>query len=122
MTVDSIDIEATIKKVRQLLAEEAQLSVALRAALEVLLKLVQLLANRLNLNSRNSSKPPSSDRLKKNKNEKDLLSRPELSSICRKNNVSASEALTLLFDGKLPKLSLLPLSYCLNHLYTLYWA
>ncbi len=79
MTVDSIDIEATIKKVRQLLAEEAQLSVALRAALEVLLKLVQLLANRLNLNSRNSSKPPSSDRLKKNKNEKDLLSRPELS-------------------------------------------
>ncbi len=79
MTVDSIDVEATIKKVRQLLAEEAQLSVALRAALEVLLKLVQLLANRLNLNSRNSSKPPSSDRLKKNKNEKDLLSRPELS-------------------------------------------
>ena len=103
MTVDSIDIEATIKKVRQLLAEEAPLSVALRAALEVLLKLVQLLANRLNLNSRNSSKPPSSDRLKKNKNEKDLLSRPELSSICRKNNVSASEALTLLFDGKLPE-------------------
>ena len=79
MTVDSIDVEATIKKVRQLLAEEAQLSVALRTALEVLLKLVQLLASRLNLNSRNSSKPPSSDRLKKNKNEKDLLSRPELS-------------------------------------------
>lgn len=62
MTVDKIDVEATIKKVRQLLAEEAHLSSALRAALEVLLVLVQLLANRLSLNSRNSSKPPSTDR------------------------------------------------------------
>lgn len=69
MTVDKIDVEATIKKVQQLLAEEAQLSVALRAALEVLLVLVQLLANRLNLNSQNSSKPPSTDRF--NKGDKD---------------------------------------------------
>lgn len=59
MTVDNLDVEATIKKVRQLLAEEAHLSSALRAALEVLIVLVQLLANRLSLNSRNSSKPPS---------------------------------------------------------------
>jgi transposase len=69
LTVDKIDVEATIKKVQQLLAEEAHLSVALRAALEVLLVLVQLLANRLNLNSRNSSKPPSTDRF--NKGDKD---------------------------------------------------
>ena len=69
MTVDKIDVEATIKKVQQLLAEEEHLSVALRAALEVLLVLVQLLANRLNLNSRNSSKPPSADRF--NKDDKD---------------------------------------------------
>jgi transposase len=71
LTVDKIDVEATIKKVQQLLAEEAHLSVALRAALEVLLVLVQLLANRLNLNSRNSSKPPSTDRFNKgNSNDK----------------------------------------------------
>ena len=71
MKVDKIDVEATIKKVQQLLAEEAHLSVALRAALEVLLVLVQLLANRLNLNSRNSSKPPSTDRFNKdNSNDK----------------------------------------------------
>ena len=69
MTVDKIDVEVTIKKVQQLLAEEEHLSVALRAALEVLLVLVQLLANRLNLNSRNSSKPPSTDRF--NKDDKD---------------------------------------------------
>ncbi len=62
MTVDKIDVEATIKKVQQLLAEEEHLSLALRTALEVLLVLVQLLANRLSLNSRNSSKPPSTDR------------------------------------------------------------
>jgi len=65
LTIDQIDVEATIKKVRQLLAEEAQLSSALRAALEVLIMLVQLLANRLSLNSRNSSKPPSTDRFNK---------------------------------------------------------
>jgi transposase len=65
LTVDKIDVEATIKKVQHLLAEEAHLSVALRAALDVLLVLVQLLANRLNLNSRNSSKPPSTDRFNK---------------------------------------------------------
>jgi transposase len=69
LTVDKIDVEATIKKVQQLLAEEAHLSSALRAALEVLLVLVQLLANRLSLNSRNSSKPPSTDRF--NNSEKD---------------------------------------------------
>jgi transposase len=65
LTVDKIDVEATIKKVQQLLAEEAHLSSALRAALEVLIVLVQLLANRLSLNSRNSSKPPSTDRFNK---------------------------------------------------------
>ena len=41
------------------------MSSALRAALEVLIMLVQLLANRLSLNSRNSSKPPSTDRFNK---------------------------------------------------------
>ena len=65
MTVDKLDVEATIKKVQHLLAEQAHLSVALRAPLEVLLVLVQLLANRLTLNSRNSSKPPSTDRFNK---------------------------------------------------------
>lgn len=69
MTVDKINVEATIKKVQQLLAEEEHLSSALRAALEVLLVLVQLLANRLSLNSRNSSKPPSTDRF--NNSDKD---------------------------------------------------
>ena len=62
MTVDNIDVDATVKKVHQLLVAETPLSPALRSALEVLLLVVQLRVNRLGLNSRNSSKPPSSDR------------------------------------------------------------
>jgi len=65
LIVDNIDVEATIKKVQQLLAEETQLSTALRSTLEVLLMLVQIMANRLSLTSRNSSKPPSTDRFPK---------------------------------------------------------
>ena len=47
-----------------MLAEEEHLSSALRATLEVMIMLVQIMANRLSLTSRNSSKPPSTDRFK----------------------------------------------------------
>ncbi|MFP5483629.1 MAG: DUF6444 domain-containing protein, partial [Gammaproteobacteria bacterium] len=62
MTINDIDVEATIRKVQTLLAQEQNISAALRSTLDVLLLAVQLLVNRLELNSRNSSKPPSSDR------------------------------------------------------------
>lgn len=62
MTVNGVDVEATVKKLQELLAKEKNISPALSATLETLLMVVQLLANRLNLNSRNSSKPPSSDK------------------------------------------------------------
>ena len=61
MTVDNINVEAAIKRVNDLIAEEKHLSPALKASLEVLVLLVTILANRLGLNSSNSSKPPSSD-------------------------------------------------------------
>jgi transposase len=61
LTVDHLPVEATLKEVNELLAREPSLSPALRAALNVLLMLVAALLNRLNLNSRNSSKPPSTD-------------------------------------------------------------
>ncbi|MCQ8119350.1 hypothetical protein [Methylomonas rosea] len=47
MTVDNIDVDATVKNVQQLLAEEANLSPALRSTLDILLLVVQLLVNRL---------------------------------------------------------------------------
>ena len=65
MTVDHIDVDATLKTVQQLLAEEAHLSPALRSILEVMIVLMKLMANRLSLNSRNSSRPPSTDRFAK---------------------------------------------------------
>ena len=58
-------MDATIKAVQQLLAEEAHLSPALRSMLDVMILLVRLMANRLSLSSRNSSQPPSTDRFSK---------------------------------------------------------
>lgn len=61
MTINNIDIDAAIKKMQAVLAEEAGLSPALRSMIELMILIITLLANRLGLNSRNSSKPPSSD-------------------------------------------------------------
>jgi len=61
MKLDNIDIEATLTTARKLLKEEEGLSPAFHATMEMLLMLVALLLNRVTLNSKNSSKPPSSD-------------------------------------------------------------
>jgi transposase len=61
MTIQNISVEATIERVKTLLAEEKEMSPALKASLDVLLLLVPLLVNKLGLNSTNSSKPPSMD-------------------------------------------------------------
>ena len=61
MTIQSIDIDATLKKVKTLLVEEKELSPTMRSMVELLVLLVTLLANSLNLDSSNSSNPPSSD-------------------------------------------------------------
>ncbi len=61
MKIDTLEVEPTLDKVKKQVEEEKNLSPALRASLELLLTLVTLLLNRLGLNSRNSSKPPSSD-------------------------------------------------------------
>jgi transposase len=61
MKIDSIDIEATIKKAQALIREDNQLSAGAKSMFEILILIISLLANRLNLNSTNSSKPPSSD-------------------------------------------------------------
>lgn len=61
MKLENIDIDLTIRKVREILEKEKGLSPNFRSGLEVLLLLVTLLVSRLGLNSTNSSKPPSSD-------------------------------------------------------------
>lgn len=61
MSDSSVDISATVKRVEKLLQEEPSLSPAMKGAIEMLLLVVKLLADRLGLNSHNSSKPPSTD-------------------------------------------------------------
>ncbi len=69
MKVSGIDIEATIANVKQQLSTDKTVTPALKLAIEALLMVIVLLAHRLGLNSKNSSKPPSADpdREKENK-------------------------------------------------------
>ncbi len=61
MTANHINVEETIQRVKDLVAKESDLSPALKASIDMLLLLVSILVNRLGLNSKNSSKPPSTD-------------------------------------------------------------
>jgi transposase len=61
MKIENIDIQATIEKANALVRGDRQLSAATKSMFEILILIITLLANRLNLNSTNSSKPPSSD-------------------------------------------------------------
>lgn len=61
MTIENIDIDAALKRVKILIEEDKNLLPATKSLLELLVLIITLLLNRLNLNSKNSSKPPSSD-------------------------------------------------------------
>ncbi len=69
MKIESVDIQATIEKAQSIIREDKQMSAGTKSIVEILILVITLLANRLNLNSTNSSKPPSSDpnRIKKSK-------------------------------------------------------
>ena len=62
MKTSNINVEETIEKAKTLLAEEKNISPALRSVFEALLLLVTILLQRKGLTSRNSSKPPSEDK------------------------------------------------------------
>lgn len=61
LTVDDIDVEAAVRKVQELLAQEQNVPPALHSTLDELVAGCSITSDRLGLNSRNSSKPPSSD-------------------------------------------------------------
>jgi len=61
MPLNSIDIQANLAAIKSQLLKEPELSPALKALIEMLMIIVELLAHKLGLNSRNSSKPPSTD-------------------------------------------------------------
>ena len=74
MKLENIDINKTVEEARDLLNKEKNISPSLKAVIKVLFLIIGLLVNRFNLNSKNSSKPPSQDQnrdKKKKKNQSD---------------------------------------------------
>lgn len=61
MKLDGIDIDGAIKNIESALKQEEDLSPALKSMINILILVVKLLTNRMGLNSKNSSKPPSTD-------------------------------------------------------------
>lgn len=61
MKIENIDVNDTLEKAKASLQEDKHISATTKDIFETLIEVVNLLMNRLNLNSANSSKPPSSD-------------------------------------------------------------
>jgi len=61
VTINDIDVSATLKEAREQLAEDKSISPGTRSLMNVLILIITLMAGRLGLNSSNSSKPPSHD-------------------------------------------------------------
>jgi transposase len=76
MTIGQVNVTETLKKVERTLAEDGTLSPSTRSLLEVLVLVVTLMADRLNLDSHNSSKPPSSDPNREKKSKKKGKKKP----------------------------------------------
>jgi transposase len=76
MTIENINIDSTLKRVEELLLEDKDLSPATKSLLEILVLIITLMANRHNLNSKNSSKPPSSDQNRKKTSRKKSGKKP----------------------------------------------
>lgn len=68
MKLNNANVKQTIKDATKMLEKEKNISPAFRAVIQLLLAFVQLMVDRLGLNSKNSSKPPSTDQ--KNAKEK----------------------------------------------------
>jgi transposase len=67
MKINSINVEEAIKNASRLLENEKGLSPSFKAVFQILIFIVSVLTDRLNLNSFNSSKPPSMDLNRKKK-------------------------------------------------------
>lgn len=60
-TINKINIDETIKTVERLLKEDKSASPQFRAVVKLMIMVINLLLNKLGINSNNSSKPPSQD-------------------------------------------------------------
>jgi transposase len=75
MKIDKINVQETIDQAQRLLKKEKNISVPLRAIFLVILTVMQVMLGRMSLNSKNSSKPPSSDPNRKKKVKSDPTKR-----------------------------------------------
>jgi transposase len=71
--IENMDVNKTLDNARKLLTEDNNISPALKSMFELLLVIITLLTNRLNLNSKNSSKPPAEDPNREKKIKKNPL-------------------------------------------------
>ena len=67
MTINTKNIQDLLAQVEKQIAEEKDLSPALKASLDLMIVVIKLLAQKLGLNSTNSSVPPSADPNRKKK-------------------------------------------------------
>ena len=67
MKIESIDINDSIQKAKEMLVKEKNVSPAFKAIFELILFIMSILVKRLKVNSSNSSKPPSMDPNRKRK-------------------------------------------------------
>ena len=65
MKLNSVSVNDAIKQVEDLIEKEKSISPALKAAIKILVTLMTIIIGRLNINSKNSSKPPSEDKDRK---------------------------------------------------------
>jgi transposase len=74
MKIENIDINKSIENIKNQMASDKSISPAMRSSIDLLILIVSLLGNRIQINSSNSSKPPSQDpnRLRKTRLDKGL--------------------------------------------------
>ena len=70
MTINKINITDAIEQAQSLLKSDTKMSGEVRAVLNLMIVVVNLLIEKVGLNSKNSSKPPSTDPNRKKQNKK----------------------------------------------------
>ena len=76
MTLNNENVQETIASAKALLEKEKNISPALRAVFQLLFVFMQAMLERLSINSKNSSKPPSSDPNRKKTNKPGSKKKP----------------------------------------------
>ena len=71
MKLDHTSVNSTIQRAEKLLEEDKSISPAVKTMFKLLIVLVSILMGRLNINSKNSSKPPSEDKNRKRGSKKE---------------------------------------------------